>query len=338
MSSSSPVVVQNSAASGFRGRLPELLLVLVTLVWGGTFLVAQLALRETGPFGLLAVRFSVAAAAIFLLFFRRVRGLTRAELRAGAGIGVVTFAAYALQTAGLQHIPSSRSAFLVAMYVPVVPLLQLALLRRAPRASAWAGIALSFAGLVLLSAGEGLTPALGRGDWLTLGGALASALQIVLVSRWAPGADPIRLALVQLAAVAALSLLALPLSGEGLPAPTPLLLGAGVALGLFATAFVMAAMNWAQQTVPATRATVIYAMEPVWGGIVGALAGEVMTRGTVGGSALIVAGVLVSELAWPRRRKQSAGRAPAPPRADAAEPAGRPAHEPVERGRERAVA
>ncbi|HEV2734585.1 MAG TPA: EamA family transporter, partial [Longimicrobiaceae bacterium] len=229
--SSSAAVVQNPAASGLRTRLPELVLVLVTLVWGGTFLVSQVALRETGPFGLLAVRFSVAAAALSLLFFRRMRGLTRAELRTGAGIGVVTFAAYALQTAGLQHIPSSRSAFLVAMYVPVVPLLQLALLRRAPRASAWAGIALSFAGLVMLSAGEGLTPSLGRGDWLTLGGALASALQIVLVSRWAPGADPIRLALVQLAAVAVLSLLALPVSGEGMPALTPLVVWAGFGLG-----------------------------------------------------------------------------------------------------------
>lgn len=319
--SSSTAIAKNPAASGLRGRLPELVLVLVTLVWGGTFLLSQVALRETGPFGLLAVRFSVAAAALSLLFFRRVRGLTRAELRTGAAIGVVTFAAYALQTAGLQHIPSSRSAFLVAMYVPVVPLLQLALLRRAPRASAWAGIALSFAGLVMLSAGEGLTPALGRGDWLTLGGALASALQIVLVSRWAPGTDPIRLALVQLAAVAVLSLLALPVSGEGMPALTPLVVWAGIALGLFATAFVMAAMNWAQQTVPATRATVIYAMEPVWGGAVGALAGEVMTRGTVGGSALIVLGVLVSELAWPRRRTRPAGSAPGRTLAgDAAEP------------------
>lgn len=338
MSSSTPVVVQSSAASALRGRLPELVLVLVTLVWGGTFLVAQLALRESGPFGLLALRFSVAAAAIGALFFRRVRGLTQGELRAGAGIGVVTFAAYALQTTGLQHIPSSRSAFLVAMYVPLVPLLQLALLRRAPRASAWAGIALSFAGLLLLSAGEGLSPELGRGDLLTLGGALASAMQIVLVSRWAPGADPIRLAFVQLAAVAALSLLALPVSGEGLPPLTPLVVGAAVGLGLVATAFVMAAMNWAQQTVPATRATVIYAMEPVWGGIVGALAGEVMTRATVGGSGLIVLGVLVSELAWPRRRAKPTEVVPAPPPVDAAEPSGRPAHAPVKRGRERAVA
>jgi drug/metabolite transporter (DMT)-like permease len=318
--SSSPVVVQNpSAAPGLRGRLPELVLVLVTLVWGGTFLVAQLALRETGPFGLLALRFSVAALAIGALFFRRVRGLGRAELRVGAGIGVVTFAAYGLQTAGLQHIPSSRSAFLVAMYVPLVPLLQLALLRRSPRAAAWAGISLSFVGLLLLSAGEGLSPELGRGDWLTLGGALASAMQIVLVSRYAPGADPIRLAFVQLATVAALSLLALPVSGEGLPPLTPLVVGASVGLGLVATAFVMAAMNWAQQTVPATRATVIYAMEPVWGGIVGALAGEAMSAGTVGGSALIVLGVLVSEIAWPARRRKRRKAPAAPARGAAAE-------------------
>ncbi len=296
------LVPEEPAVPGIRGRLPEAVLVLVTLVWGGTFLVSQLALRETGPFSLLAVRFTVAAAALLLLFGRRVRACTAAEARAGVAIGVVTFAAYALQTSGLRYVPSSRSAFLVAMYVPVVPLLQLVLLRRAPRASAWAGIALSFAGLVLLSARGGFDLALGRGDWLTLAAALASALQIVLVGRWAPAADPIRLAFVQLVSVAALSWAALPVSGEGAPVLSRFALGAAVGLGVVATAFVMGAMNWAQRTVPPTRATVIYAMEPVWGGVVGALAGEAMTGSTVGGAALIVLGVGVSELRWRGRR------------------------------------
>jgi drug/metabolite transporter (DMT)-like permease len=55
-------------------------------------------------------------------------------------------------------------------------------------------------------------------------------------------------------------------------------------------------MNWAQQSVSPTRATVIYAGEPVWGGIVGRLAGDRLPGLALAGAALIVAGVLVSEL------------------------------------------
>ena len=52
--------------------------------------------------------------------------LTRTELLAGAAVGVTIFLGYALQTIGLQTIPASQSAFITALYVPMVPLLQLA--------------------------------------------------------------------------------------------------------------------------------------------------------------------------------------------------------------------
>jgi hypothetical protein len=55
-------------------------------------------------------------------------------------------------------------------------------------------------------------------------------------------------------------------------------------------------MNWAQRSVSPTRATVIYAGEPVWGGIVGRLAGDQLPGVAIAGAVPIVAGVLVSEL------------------------------------------
>ena len=65
-------------------------------------------------------------------------------------------------------------------------------------------------------------------------------------------------------------------------------------------------MNWAQKAVSPTRATVIYASEPVWAGIVGRLAGDRLPGLAMVGAALIVIGVLVSELKpaqWLRRKK-----------------------------------
>ena len=65
------------------------------------------------------------------------------------------------------------------------------------------------------------------------------------------------------------------------------------------SAVIQVAMNWAQKSVSPTRATVIYAGEPVWAGIVGRLAGERLPGIALLGGALIVLGVIVSEM---RRR------------------------------------
>jgi drug/metabolite transporter (DMT)-like permease len=71
-------------------------------------------------------------------------------------------------------------------------------------------------------------------------------------------------------------------------------------------------MNWAQRSVSPTKATVIYAGEPVWGGIVGRLAGDRLPAAALAGAALIVAGVLVSELE-PRPRGRRAVHDPSSP-------------------------
>ncbi|MFD2447714.1 EamA family transporter [Vogesella fluminis] len=156
-------------------------------------------------------------------------------------------------------------------------------------------MALAFAGLLLLAGVDGLSIRLGLGEWLTIAATVTIALEICLLSRFAAGCNAGRMALVQLATVALLSLATAPLAGEAPPQWQPLLLVSVLALGA-ATALIQIVMNWAQKTVPATRATIIYAMEPVWGGLIGWLAGEAMSAGKVGGAALIVASVLLSQL------------------------------------------
>nr|WP_244309659.1 DMT family transporter [Sphingobium fuliginis] len=91
-----------------------------------------------------------------------MRGVTRREWLAGTMIGCGIFTGYTLQTWGLRTIPSSTSAFITAAYVPLVPILQWIVLRRRPRLASWIGVALAFAGLLLIAAPrDGLS--LGRG-------------------------------------------------------------------------------------------------------------------------------------------------------------------------------
>ncbi|AXK38852.1 DMT family transporter [Crenobacter cavernae] len=293
MTASNPTLTLPPSAG--RSLLPDASLVGITLLWGGTFLAVQTALQWAGPFGFVAMRFGMAGLIALLVSFRVLKGLTRAELKAGVIIGGVLFFSYSLQTVGLGHIESSKSAFLTALYVPLVPVIMWCLFRRRPRRAAWLGVAIAFAGLALLADPRGLDFSFGVGEWLTLFGAAAIALEICLVGRYAAQCDPRRVTVVQLFVVSLLAFIGMGATGEAPPVAHPGLIACVVGLGL-ATALIQIAMNWAQKTVPATRATIIYAMEPVWAGLVGWLAGEHLTVLAVSGAALIVFSVLVSQL------------------------------------------
>jgi len=61
----------------------DLTLGFVALIWGSTFVIVQNALDDVAPLTFVAWRFTLAAILLAALFRRRVRAVTRAELRAG---------------------------------------------------------------------------------------------------------------------------------------------------------------------------------------------------------------------------------------------------------------
>ncbi|GBR51808.1 permease [Neokomagataea thailandica NBRC 106555] len=277
----------------------ELALTFVTFLWGGTFLVLHLAMQHCGPLFFVGVRFVMAAVMVALLSGKTVLKMQRREMVAGVFIGVPLALGYALQCMGLETITSSRSAFLTALYVPLVPLLQWVILRKKPHIMNFIGIACAFAGLVFLAGPAALTLSLSHGDTVTVVAAVAIALEIVFISLFAQGVDSRRVTVMQLGAGGLVALLLVPIVGEPVPTFSWVWFGCAFALASL-SALVQLVMNWAQKSVSPARATVIYAGEPVWGGLVGWIAGDILGVNTLVGAALIVAGVLISELR-PRR-------------------------------------
>lgn len=176
----------------------EAILILITMFWGGTFLAVQYAVTMSDPFFFVGLRFATAAVAVALISLKTLRGLTLRELKAGVAIGVAIAMGYSLQTWGLQSISSSKSAFITAMYVPLVPLLQWLCLGRMPGLMSCIGIVLAFIGLILLAGPENNLLALGPGEIITLVGAVAIAAEIILISAWAGKVDVKRVTVVQL--------------------------------------------------------------------------------------------------------------------------------------------
>jgi drug/metabolite transporter (DMT)-like permease len=273
-------------------RAPELVLVLATAVWGSAFLITHNAVATVPPLMFVAIRFPTASVAVGVLTRPRMARLNWAEIRGAGAIGVAMVVGYGFQAAGMRSIDSGRAAFISALYVPIVPILQWVLLGRRPGAWTWLGVVLASAGLLLLAGPVG-GQAFGGGDAQALGGSFAVAAEILLISRFAPGADARRLAVTECAFVAAVAFCLSLASGESLPALHRGWVASALGLGL-ASAYLQVTVNWALRTVPATRATLIFALEPVWAGLIGAVAGEQMGVFGVIGGAMIVGSIAIS--------------------------------------------
>ena len=231
-----------------------------------------------------------------ILYWRKLRDTQAAELKIGIFVGAILFLALALQTVGAPLTTAGKAGFLVGLSIPAVPLLGMPILRKVPGMRAMAGILLSFVGLTLISLNGGTHIQLGSGEWMMIGAALTTALHIVVVGKYAPGTDATRLAVLQIASVAVFSGLAVVIKGGKPHLPEPGVIASAGFMALFATAFALVVMARVQQNICSTKATLIYAMEPVWAGGFGMLAGEALRASALGGCGLIVTGVLIGAM------------------------------------------
>jgi drug/metabolite transporter (DMT)-like permease len=278
----------------------ELALVLITAVWGATFLIVHLAVQFSGPWFFVGMRFMTAGTISALVFARILRGITWKEIAAGSAIGVMIFLGYGLQTAGLQTINSSTSAFITALYVPLVPVLQWMVFRKPPRLLTWIGVGLAFGGLVLLADPGSVGFTFGSGEIATVLSTLPMAAEIILIGWFAGKVNLGRVTVVQLLVAGLLGFLTMPIVEEAPPAFSWVWVGAVVVLGA-ASCLIQLTMNWAQRSVAPSRATIIYAAEPVWAALIGRVAGDRLPPIAIAGAVFIVAGALVSEFKFRKR-------------------------------------
>lgn len=269
-----------------------LALIAVTAVWGVTFVQVKDAVALYPLFAFLAVRFAIATAALAPFAVGRVRGLGWRRSAAGAWLGLLLAAGYTLQTAGLERTTVSGTGFVTGMYVVLTPLIALGLFGAAIAPAAWAGVALSTVGLLMLAGFHG-SPG---GDALVLAGAAVYSLQIVLMERYAPLVDALAFTLVEMAA-AATGLLVVAVARGELAVPRGWTVwGALLVTGVFASALAYLVQTWAQRRTSATRTALVFALEPVFAALFGyTLDGDRLGALGWGGAALIMAGIVLAE-------------------------------------------
>lgn len=286
------------------------LLLVAAFFWGTTFVAQRKGMDHIGPMTYNALRFLLGAATLVpLILWPGLRlagtrtGSPRLLLWGGVLAGAALFGGASLQQMGLQYTTAGKAGFITSLYVVLVPLMGLFLGHRCGP-WLWLGIALTVAGLYLLSVSKSFTIA--RGDLLVLSSALFWAIHVQVIGYLAKRGDPLRLACVQFVACSALSFLvalgsermvADAISGAAIPILYGGILSAGVAFTLQVIC---------QRTSPPSHTAIIMSLETVFAALAGWLIlNERMGLRSLAGCALMLAGLMVVQLPplfGPRRK------------------------------------
>lgn len=289
-------------------RLWDLGLLFVAIVWGCTFVPVQRALHSGDVFSFLFWRFLAASIFTYLACLRFGVKFDRGTIGRGVFCGLMLFCDFSCQTIALDYALSSTVAFILGLNVVIVPFLMLAFFGKKVGVSAFSGAVVALLGLYFLSGASGAV-GFGIGERLTLISAFAYALHIVFTGVCARKSNLYGFVIVQFICVCVCALIAavftphaefegeIKVLGNLIFSPSFDFVFALVLTSIFATVAAFVIQTMAQNRgVSEIKTVLIFALEPVSAGIMGYAFGEKLSALQILGAALILAGILLSEL------------------------------------------
>jgi len=273
----------------------ESYLLSITIIWGSTFVLTKFILENASPFVYVALRFFLASLIVAVIFFQRLRTISKDGVAKGVVLGVLLFFGFMLQTIGMKYTSASKSAFITGLMVVFTPIFQLIIERKAPKIGNIIGVVFVASGLFLLTSPKGSE--FNIGDALTLMCAVLFSIYTVYLGIYGKDHDPAHLTFVQFVSTAILAAVAIPfLETSYLNLTFSFLLNLAY-LAVLPTVVALYIMAKYQKYTTPTRSAIIYSMEPPFAAIFAffIICERIGMMGIMGGI-MILAGLIMSEL------------------------------------------
>lgn len=285
----------------------RVLLLIVTIVWGSSFIVLKDTLSTLGnghfTFFILALRFLISGIILALICYKKLISIKKSTFLKGLILGFILFGAYSVQTVGLKYTTASKNAFLTAVYVVLVPFLAWLFLSKKPLLRNYIGAGICLVGIAfvaIVGKNEHVSNEL-IGDSLSVLSGVFYALQIIFISKHTENEDAIQLLIVEIFTVAVLcaivtSTLEFPFYGSQFTIPHGFV-GKILYLALACTLFAQFGQMIAQKYTPPMSVALIFSLESVFGVLFEILLGEARITGyMIVGFVLIFIAEIVSEI------------------------------------------
>jgi len=294
------VIVLSSAAA-----------VMAACIWGFAFVIVKDSLDYVPPVYMMAFRFTIAAIALSIIYFKKLKLINKSYLLHGAIIGFILFMAYNFQTVGCNYTTAGKNAFLTTIYVILVPLFSWPLYKKRPSASVWIAAIMALVGIGMLSLrNEAGIPVnsqgikvfglyMNIGDLLTLICGVFYAFHILTNSQWSKKESTVLLTILQFVFAAIFSWIVAPFQDGAFPVAAIKnnhVIFSMLYLGIFSTMIAYLLQNISLKYLESSFASLFLSLESVFGVVFSLIfLHEKMTPIMIAGCVLIFIAITVAE-------------------------------------------
>lgn len=275
-------------------------LLLIGILWGMGFVTVKIGLNAgMNTFYLMWLRFLGSFVLLSILFRKKIKKVSKDDLKAGVILGIIQYFGYVFQTYGAAHTTVGKNAFFTAINVIIVPYVFWMLNKKRPDIFSFSASIICLIGVGIMSLDSNLNfTHLNKGDVMTIISAFFFALQVAYTGYFGRKVHPMNLVLLQML-VGGLLFAGTQFATSGLREVIPLhgeTLMAIIYAVVFSTAIPMLLQIYCQRLTTATRASILMSTESMFAPIFAFLVlGEMMTLRVALGAVFILFSVVVSE-------------------------------------------
>lgn len=291
-----------------------LLLLLIAMIWGTSFIGQKVGMEDIGPYFFVAFRMLFAGIALIPVYLLSEKSGEKALARAGAvrsaaekqqmvraGIvggffcGIVVYCGNTMQQIGLVTTTAGKAAFITALYIILVPILGIFLKHRTGW-NVWAGAVLAVIGLYLLCLTKGDFH-FAAGDLIILIGAFFWAAHILVMDHFAPRANVALIVCIQSFTASAVGFVLAFIMEDFAWSDVAGALPSLLYVAIFCSAVAYSVQGIAQRDADPTVASIVMSLESVFAVISGfLLLHETLTGREILGCAIMFAAIILSQL------------------------------------------
>jgi drug/metabolite transporter (DMT)-like permease len=269
----------------------DIALILVTIFWGFSYVMMDYALTVLHPFKLCAIRFAIAFLFSYIVFFKRMKNVSKLTIKYALSIGVFLTGVYAFTNFGILYTNLTNVGFIVALPVVFTPLINYFFRNIKPNRKLIFVLILATIGMALMTLNEKFVPSLG--DVLCLIAALCYAVDIVItdIAVQKESVNALQLGIYVIGVVAVLMTILSMFFGESLKVVEIEIWIVVFLLAVFSTSFAFIVQSVAQQYTSSNHVGLIFTLEPVFAAFAAYfVVGEVLLlRGYVGAFLMLLA-------------------------------------------------
>lgn len=273
----------------------DLMLLMITVFWGASYMLTKLGLGNLEPFNLTAIRFIIAFILSAAVFHKQVLSADKKTIKYSLILGMLLVGMFISMTFGLQYTTASNAGFLISLSVVLIPIISFIFLKQKIEKKIILSLCLVLIGIALLTLDTQFR--INVGDLLCILCALFCAVHVIVIGIYTKEVDSIALGILQLG-FAGLFCIIISMITEGVKLPnTPISWFSVLMLSIFCTAIGYIVQSTAQRYTSATHTGLILSLEPVFSAILSYifLKETLAARGYVG-ALLMLLSVLIAEL------------------------------------------